>query len=285
MPNASPPPTHSSSPSDAGAQKNCPRCQTSNPPDANYCNNCREPLKEAVGIRRLLAIVASVITAILGFIVQANTLVGQLLLDQLHLPQVVIPPWLMWISWFSAFCFAGLLVVLALAWIKPTQWMAKNSRMLIKWVVFVCLVSLIATTTASFFAVRVQPSVQIDNPAPNSTVKMNTIVYGSASNMPSGQTLWLLLYNPQLRLYYPQDPPVTIQPNGKWTEQVYVGGANDTGKEFAISAVLADQNSNNFFVNYTNHGKSTGDWPGITPEQYQTSGAYLYQQITVSRAN
>jgi hypothetical protein len=122
--------------------------------------------------------------------------------------------------------------------------------------------------------------ISISYPTQDSKVPQNVIVYGTANYVPPGQSLWLVLYNPQLRLYYPQDHAVTIPPNGNWSGQMYIGGANDTGKQFTISAVLAD---NGAFASYIRNGETTGNWPGIIPENY-TSIVNTYDQVTVTRA-
>jgi hypothetical protein len=146
--------------------------------------------------------------------------------------------------------------------------------------IFIVLVAVIVIVAALFiFFFTPSPIISISSPTSGSTVQQNVIVYGTANYVPSGQSLWLVLYNPQLRLYYPQDPAVTIQPNGKWSGQMYVGGANDTGKQFTISAVLAD---NGVFASYVRNGETTGNWPGIIPENY-TSIVNTYDQVTVTR--
>jgi ribosomal protein L40E len=279
-----PPPEHNSSSSNMNAQKYCAGCDTFNPPDAKHCKECGKPLNgkqvrasATVTSTAIAGIAASTISTILSS--QLNALLGYL-----DLPQIIIPAWVVLISRFSVVSLAFLLVVVTLTWMKPFDWIAKNGPKLTKWVVTFCVLLLFVMLAGTVLVASTQPSVQIDSPVSNSIVQMNTIVSGSAHNVPGGQTLWILLYDPQLRLYYPQDPHVTIQPNGNWTEQVYIGSAKDTGKQFAISVVLADQTSNDFFVNYTTHGERTGDWPGITPEQLQSSGAFLYQQNIVTRA-
>jgi hypothetical protein len=228
-----------------------------------------------------LGVIATIVTGTISSLVaifpQTIALLG--------LPQLVISNSLKLIAGISAALFAFLAILFTLMWAAPVGWVAEEASKWIRWVALLCVASLIVTAASSYFLVSFQPSVQIVDPASNSTVNPDTIVYGSASNVQSGQTLWLLLYDPVLRLYYPQAPPVTIQPNGKWTDQLYIGSANDAGKEYGVTAVLADQSTNDFFLNYTNTGISTGNWTGITPEQYQASGASLCQLITVTRAN
>lgn len=104
--------------------------------------------------------------------------------------------------------------------------------------IFIILVAAVVIVSAILiFIFTPSPVINITSPTAGSTVQQNVIVYGTANYVPPGQSLWLVLYNPQLRLYYPQDPAIVIQPNSKWSGQMYVGNANDTGKQFTISAV------------------------------------------------
>ena len=142
------------------------------------------------------------------------------------------------------------------------------------------LVVFIAIVGASILFLYVpSPVVSISYPTAG-IVQQNVIVYGTASNVPLGAVLVACGLRPQYRLYYPQNPAVIIQPSGKWSGQMYLGSANDASKQFTISAVLA---VNGTFASYARNAETTGNWPGITPENYANS-VNTCDQITVTRA-
>jgi hypothetical protein len=185
-----------------------------------------------------------------------------------------IPPWL-----FAVVKFGSIVILVLLGFYFAAILFRSKAPTSFKVISIVLAVLVVFVGGSLIFLYTPSPVISISYPT-GGIVQQDVIVYGTANNVPPGQSLWLVLYNPQLRLYYPQDHAVTIQPNGNWSGQMYIGGANDTSKQFTISAVLAD---NGTFAGYVRNGEITGNWPGIVPESYPIT-ATTYDQVTVTRA-
>lgn len=234
--------------------------------------------------RQITEIIAGLIPAVVAGVMSFGFSQFNLFLQTLT---TAIPSWLMIMvkaTMILLIILAGLIVVKLV--FQVTYNKPRLNRIMRDSAVALSVMSVLLAVCSGGFTVAVllpgQPAITIASPTSGATVNQTQIVYGSAQHIPAGETLWLVLYDPVNRLYYPQDPSVTVQPNNEWSKTIYMGGANDTGRQFVIQAVLVNSGANASFSNYVNHGKSTGDWPGIKPEQYP-AGANTYQTITVHR--
>jgi len=103
-------------------------------------------------------------------------------------------------------------------------------------------------------------------------------IKGTATNIPDGYQLWILVYPKTAQKYYPQHDSIEIQ-DGKWSIPIRIGNENNVGEKFDIVAVLADQNANEKFELYKGYC-DTGSCPGMAdiPE-----GAEICDSIEITR--
>lgn len=120
-----------------------------------------------------------------------------------------------------------------------------------------------------------KPDVKIDF---SDKAYINEDITGTATNIPDGYNLWILVYPKTAQKYYPQHDSIKIQ-DGKWSIKIRLGNENNTGEKFDIVAVLADQNANEMFETYKSYC-DTGNCPGMIgiPE-----GAEIYDTFEVTR--
>lgn len=105
-----------------------------------------------------------------------------------------------------------------------------------------------------------QAKINITYPLDSTDVQMQETVKGTATNIPEGQQLWIVIKQQSLLEYRPQNY-VNIQSDGSWELPVQIGEGDSHGSWFDIYAVLADKNAQNEFNNYLNTFEKTGIWP------------------------
>ena len=91
------------------------------------------------------------------------------------------------------------------------------------------------------------------------------LVKGKTENIPEGWYLWLVLHPDESSGYWPQGASVKPHPRTKtWTRKVHVGTiGTDIGKMNELWAILVDDEGNDFYIDYLNKGKVSGDYPEI----------------------
>jgi PKD repeat protein len=136
-----------------------------------------------------------------------------------------------------------------------------------------------SSTKTKYITVSNGPVIKIAYPQNGATVHISETVTGTATNIPIGYKIWVLVYPHPANRYYPQSGKMTIQ-NGKWSIPVYIGVANNVGVKFDIIVVVANKQANDKFVSYIQTGKKTNNWPGMIGIP---SGAKVYNKITVTR--
>jgi hypothetical protein len=87
--------------------------------------------------------------------------------------------------------------------------------------------------------------VTITFPLNNSNVGRNSTIEGTSNDIPDGEVIWVIVYVPKVKLYYPMLVPAILQPNGSWSSFATFGGPKDIDEKFEIVAVLANQNAQN----------------------------------------
>lgn len=93
------------------------------------------------------------------------------------------------------------------------------------------------------------PEVVIKKPSPDERVQAEESARGTATNIPIGQTIWLIVQSGLT--YYPQTSlPLPPNGTGDWTATVFFGGDNDAGEPFTLYAVAADEAAHSRFNNY-----------------------------------
>jgi len=103
-------------------------------------------------------------------------------------------------------------------------------------------------------------------------------ITGTATNIPDGYKLWILVYPNTAQKYYPQHDSIKIQ-DGKWSIKIRLGNENNTGEKFDIVAIIADEKANNELESYMD-SCANGYCPGLydLPE-----GTSIKDSIEVTR--
>lgn len=117
------------------------------------------------------------------------------------------------------------------------------------------------TTPTLTPAASTKTEINITYPLDSKDVQMKETVKGTATNIPEGQQLWIVIRFENK--YFPQNY-VDIKSDGSWELPVQIGEGNMGGSTYDIEAVLADKNAQNEFNNYLNTFEKTGVWPEMT---------------------
>jgi hypothetical protein len=129
------------------------------------------------------------------------------------------------------------------------------------------------------------PEVNITAPVDGSHVGSQVIVYGTWSNIPSDQRLWLVVYSSVTDIYYPQVGPIPLYHNdgsassGVWSGLVYVGNQNSVNQTYMIIAVLANSTADNAFTNYLAGANANYNYTGL-PELPQGASECSIVSVT-----
>lgn len=103
----------------------------------------------------------------------------------------------------------------------------------------------------------------ITSPTDNSLVSHKQTVRGTAGQLASDQTLWLVVYAPLVRLYYPQPPRISVDSSGDWTAEAYFGEAGDVGKVFYLYLITADAGATAAIEANVAASEASGNWQGM----------------------
>lgn len=125
--------------------------------------------------------------------------------------------------------------------------------------------------------------VKITNPSNGATVSQSIDVEGTSKDIPAGASLWIMVYPHGVNRCYPQDNrdfPIVVMANGDWSTRAVIGSDIDSGLEFKIFAVLADENANKAIIDYLDKCKANGSWPGM---EKLPDGAMPYDKVSVTR--
>ncbi len=126
------------------------------------------------------------------------------------------------------------------------------------------------------------PTVNISFPIAGSSVSQIVAAQGTSQNIPSGQVIWAIVYIQKIDLYFPMPAAAIVQQTGSWQTPVTIGGPNDTGLQFDIIMVGANQAGQASLIAYNQDAEKNhpGDYPGI-PQL--PAGIVEYSKITVTR--
>ncbi len=108
-----------------------------------------------------------------------------------------------------------------------------------------------------------KPTVGITEPAEGATEPMDATLRGTAAGLGRGDSLWVVVYVPGLRRYFPQDAPVADAADGGWSAGARLGEAPDKGKAFELLAVTADRRAREAFRAYFATPPANGVWTGM----------------------
>jgi hypothetical protein len=122
------------------------------------------------------------------------------------------------------------------------------------------------------------PAAEITTPVNDTRVENSVLVKGTAHNIEGEQYyLWLVLYDYNANRHYPQDGPVAVSSNGEWEMTAFFGSSG----RYDITAVAADQNANEIFLQYQVASQSRADYLGLPA---LPPGCITLASVTVVRA-
>lgn len=105
------------------------------------------------------------------------------------------------------------------------------------------------------------PSVEITDPADDSTVPSEVLMEGTASNLDEGTVLWSVVHIGGL--FWPQREALLI--DEEWSAQAFIGaGSEDSGKKFDLLAVSVDSDGTKIFTDWLDEGERTDNYPGFS---------------------
>lgn len=122
--------------------------------------------------------------------------------------------------------------------------------------------------------------IQVSQPIEGAKVNQIQAVEGTSLNIPDGSVIWVVIYLPIVRRYYPQDFPADIQVNNDWSTIVTIGQPGEVGLQADIIAVLADKSAQDVFNAYLQDAKSKNNFPGL---EKLPDSALIYQRVSVVR--
>lgn len=125
--------------------------------------------------------------------------------------------------------------------------------------------------------------VEITYPLDGDSVPMTAEIKGTFKDVPGGSELWIMVFPHGVNRNFPQDKrdlPLMMMANGDWTAQAIVGSSMDSGRQFKLFAVLADEAANEEILDYLDRCKENKSWPGL---EALPDGADIYDYVTVTR--
>lgn len=90
-------------------------------------------------------------------------------------------------------------------------------------------------------------------------------VRGTWSSVSDADEPRLVIYVPELDLFYPDAELIDLYADGEWSAMVVVGGPDDSEEEFQIIATTSASEGQNAIGEYLDRGRESGDWPGMRP--------------------
>lgn len=131
-------------------------------------------------------------------------------------------------------------------------------------------------------------NMSITSPAQGTVVNVSQPVLGTINNLCPGQHPWLVIQPGGSTGatggggYFPQDEVAVTGDTRRWSTTANFGQPSkaDSGRPFALLAVVADDSADQAFRAYMKSGDMTGNFPGLA----RLSGATILSQITVTRA-
>lgn len=103
--------------------------------------------------------------------------------------------------------------------------------------------------------------VEIRSPSPGEHVAPDFVASGVATNVPTGQRIWLVVNVGSG--YYAQGELTAVPPLGEWSQPVRFGSDTDSGKVFVLLAVQADPASHARLVAWAEAGRATGQYTAM----------------------
>jgi len=126
--------------------------------------------------------------------------------------------------------------------------------------------------------------LEITQPVDGDTISKETAFKGISPELPAGSTIWICML--PAHVFYPLGQATTfrmVQESGlRWQAHVWVGtdSPTETGREYQILAVVADEGATQEFQAYKEEFDLTGVSLGM---QNLPEGAEVHAEITVIR--
>ena len=143
------------------------------------------------------------------------------------------------------------------------------------------LVKPTATPTATATATPTPPplAIIITEPSDGDKVSRSIMVKGTiAGEFLDNRYMWVVIHPHVSMGWWPQTGRISPYA-GKWFIQAWIGLEEDVGKKFDIAVILVNEDTNQYYQNYLEQGKETGNYPEIPlPED-----AGISDLITVTR--
>jgi hypothetical protein len=139
------------------------------------------------------------------------------------------------------------------------------------------IISMILAGTATATEIEITKPVDGDN------VDTTQSIEGTSKDITDFQQIWIAVYIPSINRYYLQDKRslgFNNLANGEWGTRAIIGGPNDSGREFQLLAILADENANNIIIEYLDKCNKDEEWPGM---ENLPAGVAAYDKVTVNR--
>lgn len=126
------------------------------------------------------------------------------------------------------------------------------------------------------------PVVKIIQPRNGDTVPYGAVITGTFANLPTGQTIWVLVQPRGEPNYHPQ-PPVITSREGQWQTITYLGPADPkqiVTEAYDVFAVLADEKASSIFRAYLEDAARSGKYPGFAQ---LPAGVTIHDKIMLKR--
>jgi hypothetical protein len=138
----------------------------------------------------------------------------------------------------------------------------------------------VPTNTPTLTQTPVITDVKIIQPISGAKVDQTVTINGTSQNIPDGSAIWVVIYLPAVRRFFPQNLPAVMMVNGNWSSVISIGQVNEPGLMASVMAVLADKSTQDSFNLYLQEAINKNDYPGL---EKLPAGALIYQEINVER--
>ena len=127
-----------------------------------------------------------------------------------------------------------------------------------------------------YWLAEIERPIHITSPYNDQVINLRQQVKGNYKEIPAGLTLWVVVAPFRKQIYFPQQNPAILQPNGTWSSLTFVGSTPDAGRGFDILLVLVDQRGQLAFDQYL-VGSNQNGLNGLP------AGATIVDKVTVWR--
>ncbi|MBC8030112.1 MAG: hypothetical protein H7Z16_08365 [Pyrinomonadaceae bacterium] len=179
--------------------------------------------------------------------------------------------------------------------IKLTEELS-TKELTLRWKKLAIIIPIITVVLAGIFSYQFRRPEQIDNPPlpylPSTCEKnvrisvpvdmqhisLNEDIKGTYKDLPPGHKIWIMVYPPTIRRFYPQGEAALT--HNTWSVKAHTGLMQEAGRTFEIYAVLVNESAHNALNFYAVRASETNVSPGMPdlPE-----GAVICQRIQVTR--